>query len=349
MLMTRTAAYKLIRGRNKARYFAWSPLIRTISSRTDNNSNGSGGGNGPGPARPPVLKSGFQPTGINKDGVYMGSTFLMLSPHTLPELDVSSVLNSVSYTRRKDAPINGNEAALRLAKAKNELRDIIQQELECPLSRHRNNPERRTNSTPSTGNHNFGDVKKMYILRQHGVPNQLLQHLLTAADEWMENQSALELWIDSSCQSTVSVFTTEGSSWRNKWPIEWDGDIQLYLAVMKRMVSGLASMTAFCEYNTVLPGDLQYKVSISRHNKLPLTLFPNDPEIFPVVEWVVPDEALSPGSRKIGKIAIRLQGSANPDRTPRGNDCLKQSHDVSMIFEASFDTNNDGKFQHEGT
>ena len=331
------------------------------SSRTSDGS-GNGSGNGGTPNKKfPVLKTGFQPTGINKDGVYMGSTFLMLSPRTLPELDVSSVLNSTVYTRKIGASISGNAAAVRLAKAKRELRDILQQELDGPLLRqqrqeHNSNSSNgravapSTKATPSTTNHNFGDVKKLYLLRRHGVPNQLLQHLLAVADDWLEKKTALELWVDSSCQGSLSVITNEGMSWRTMWPTEWDNDVALYLATMKRMVSRLATMTSFCDNCSVAPADLEWKMSISRHNKLPLTLFPNDPaEVFPVVEWVVPaDEDVSNRARRIGKILIRIQGLTTPTNAPTSQDtCLKKSHDVSLIFEANFDVN-DEDLQAEG-
>ena len=194
----------------------------------------------------------------------------------------------------------------------------------------------------------------MYILRRHGIPNQLLQHLLTVADHWLEEKAALELWVDSSCPSSLSVFTVEGSSWRTLWPVEWDNDVALYLAAMKRMVSRLASMTSFCDQSSsVAPEDLEWKLSISRHNKLPLTLFPNDPDVVPVMEWVVPppdnnhntdtddnSNASFKNARKIGKILVRLQGSIHPI-APTDQDYLKQSHDVSLVFEANFDVTDD--------
>lgn len=274
----------------------------------------------------PILKPGFQPTGINKDGVYLGSTFLMLSPHTLPELDVSPLLNKKVFTRKVGSSINGNDAAMRLSKAKNELREVIHQELEEPYD-------------ATSINSSAGEVKKMYIMRRHGVPNQMLQHLVTVADQWLEEKNALELWVDSSCQSSLSVLTTEGSSWRTLWPNEWDDDVALYLASMKRMVSHMGSMTPFCDGSSVLPGDLEWKLSISRHNKLPLTLFPNDPEVFPVIEWMTPTEAVADSNdasdgRKIGKIMIRMQGAPKPRV---GQDFLKQAHSVSLIFTCDFE------------
>ncbi|CAB9503558.1 expressed unknown protein [Seminavis robusta] len=268
---------------------------------------------------PPILKAGFQPTSISKDGVFVGSTFLMMSPQTLPELDVAPLLNKTLFTRKVGTSLHGSDAAIRLYKAKNELKNTIRQEL----------VEGR-----------FQRAKKMYILKRHGVPNQLLQHLVTVADRWLEEKNALELWVDSSSQGSLSVFTTEGASWRTLWPLEWDDDVNLYTAVMKRMVSHLGSMTPFCEGTSVMPGDLQWKISISRHNKLPLTLLPNqNGEVLPVVEWVTPqsnqeeDEETS-NSSKIGKILIRMQGATNPN----SSDYLRQSHDVSFTFEANFDT-----------
>jgi len=288
----------------------------------------------------PMLKPGFQPTGMNKDGVYMGSTFMMLSPHTLPELDVSPLLNKHVFSKHTGGSINGNDAAIKLTKAKKELRHIIHQELE-------ETTEGATNASSA------GGAKKMYIMRRHGVPKQMLQHLVTTADQWLEQKNALELWVDSSCQSSLGLVTTEGSSFRTILNKEWDHDVSLYLASMKRMVSQLGSMTPFCEDTSVLPGDLEWRLTISRTNKLPLTLFPNDPEVFPVIEWTTPTEeednynsaaakttdsnAASDDGHRVGKIMIRMQGAPKPVIPRVGQDFLKQSHDVSLIFEASFD------------
>lgn len=286
----------------------------------------------------PMLKPGFQPTGMNKDGVYMGSTFLMLSPHTLPELDVSPLLNKQVF----GGSINGNDAATKLTKAKKELRHIIHQELE----------ETTQDATTTKSSTSAGGAKKMYIMRRHGVPKQMLQHLVTTADQWLEQKNALELWVDSSCQSSLGLVTTEGSSFRTILNKEWDHDVALYLASMKRMVSQLGSMTPFCDDSSVLPGDLEWRLTISRTNKLPLTLFPNDPEVFPVIEWTTPTEednnrsaaantmdsnAASEDGHRVGKIMIRMQGAPKPVIPRVGQDFLKQSHDVSLIFEASFD------------
>jgi hypothetical protein len=323
----------------------------------------------------PLLKPGFQPTGTNKDGVYMGSTFLMLSPQTLPELDCAPVLNKTLLTRKVGTSKHGSDAAIRLCKAKKELRQVIQQELVLATTTTTTTEENKTRSWSSSTNGQGS--KKMYLMRRHGVPNQLLQHLITVADRWLEQKNALELCVDSSCQNnSLSVFTTEGASWRTLWPKEWDDDVALYLAIMKRMVSHLATITPFCccrccdedggDTNSLLrPEDLEWKVSISRHNKLPLTLFPNDPEILPVIEWVTPtlprgatnaketttttttttnissstiSTSVKAAPRKIGKIIIRMQGAAKPIIPgEEGNEYLKQSHDASFIFEANFD------------
>lgn len=284
----------------------------------------------------PILKPGFQPTSTNKDGVYMGSTYLMLSPRTLPELDVSPLLNKQVFASSTEESINGDNAAMKLTKAKKELRRIIHQELE----------ETVQDSTTARSS-SAGGVKKMYIMRRHGVPNQLLQHLVTTADQWLEQKNALELWVDSSCQSSLGLVTTEGSSFRTILNKEWDHDVGLYVASMKRMVSQMGSMTPFCDDSSVLPGDLEWKLTISRTNKLPLTLFPNDPEVFPVIEWTAPaegennntmDSNSAPGDgHRVGKIMIRMQGAPKPVIPRVGQDFLKQSHDVSLIFEASFD------------
>jgi hypothetical protein len=347
MMINSSAGLLTVCGRHVALWRKPLPrfLSSSIDSRTGRPSNTSTKQQQLGRSTPPpILKPGFQPTGLNKDGVYLGSTFLMLSPHTLPELDVAPLLDKTVFTRKAGRTIHGTDAAMRLSKAKNELREVIHQELEEPYD---GNDREKHYASHGSKHNNSGGVKKMYIMRRHGVPNQMLQHLVKVADQWLEEKNALELWVDSSCQSSLSVLTTDGSSWRTLWPSEWDRDLALYLASMKRMVSHLGSMTPFCDGSSVLPGDLEWKVSISRHNKLPLTLFPNNPEVFPVIEWVTPtatatnSNAASNGSNKnytekVGKIMIRMQGAPNPVIPRVGQDFLKQSHDVSLIFECEF-------------
>ena len=276
----------------------------------------------------------------------------MLSPHTLPELDASVLLNDTAYTKDIGNSRSRNAASVGFSKAKRDLRELIHRELlgDPQLS----SSERKCNNKGTA-------VKNLYILRGHGVPNHLLQHLVVAADRWLHDKSALELWVDSSCQGSLSVFTTQGASWRTLFPTEWDDDVALYLAAMKRIVSGVGTMTPFCYGQSILPGELEWKVSISRNNKLPLTLFPNVPEVFPVIEWVVPppsqptsadidmetinfsnsyvpyNNVTTSNAPSIGKILIRMQGATNPI-FPQGQDYLKQQHDVSLIFEASFET-----------
>jgi len=119
---------------------------------------------------PPVLTKGFYPTAITKNGVYIGSTYLEFPSQSLPQLHASAVLDPKHFCRISAAPnatINGSDAAQRLIRGKRKLLETMREET-----------KRQANK----------DERKLYILRDHGVPIQLLQHHLNIADSWLYKQ-----------------------------------------------------------------------------------------------------------------------------------------------------------------
>jgi hypothetical protein len=128
---------------------------------------------------PKILTAGFQPTDFTAQGVYMGSTFLEYPPRPLPQLDASALLDPKSYCRKSvftsgTPSISGGEAARRLLNGRNLLLEIMRREL------HSNN---------NSNNRGDGD-RKIYVLRGHGVPTQLLQYHLDVANQWLQQHSS---------------------------------------------------------------------------------------------------------------------------------------------------------------
>lgn len=114
---------------------------------------------------PPVLTRGFYPTDITNQGVYMGSTFLEHPPQPLPQLHASAFLDPKGYCRssaQATTTISGGDAARRLIRGKRNLVETMRKEIQ----------EQQY-------------VKKLYILKGHGVPDQVLNHLLDAAQQWL--------------------------------------------------------------------------------------------------------------------------------------------------------------------
>ena len=120
---------------------------------------------------PPVLIKGFQPTGFSKNGVYMGSTFLQYPPQSLPQICCSALLDPKTYCKKSasaQTTISGSDAARRLIRGKRNLMDTLRTDVHGHQK----------------------DVKKMYILQDHGVPVQLLQHHLDVAHSWLLRSSS---------------------------------------------------------------------------------------------------------------------------------------------------------------
>jgi hypothetical protein len=119
-----------------------------------------------------VLTHGFQPTAFTAEGVYIGSTYLASPPQALPELDVSALTidHKVFFT--------DDEASRSAKQALEQKRRILMETMKTELSMNK-------------------EVKKMYIVRNHGAPIQLLQHHLDIADQWLDEADAMEVTVEN--------------------------------------------------------------------------------------------------------------------------------------------------------
>jgi hypothetical protein len=118
---------------------------------------------------PPVLTKGFHPTAITNRGVYLGSTFLEYPPQPLPQLHAQAFLDPKAYCKISASAsntISGADAARRLIRGKRNLMETMRSEI------HEKKEE----------------VRKLYVLRGHGVPVQLLKHHLQMARAWLTQQ-----------------------------------------------------------------------------------------------------------------------------------------------------------------
>jgi hypothetical protein len=119
-----------------------------------------------------VLTQGFQPTAFTAESVYIGSTYLASPPQALPELDVSAL------TIDPKVFFTDDQAARSAKQAWKEKRRILMDTMKTELSINK-------------------EFKKMYIVRNHGAPIQLLQHHLDIADQWLDEADAMELTVEN--------------------------------------------------------------------------------------------------------------------------------------------------------
>jgi hypothetical protein len=119
---------------------------------------------------PPVLLKGFLPTAITNNGVFMGSTFFEHPPNSLPQLFATALLDPRAFCKQSASStttISGGDAARCLLRGKQNFRETLRKELTLARSL---------------------DVQAMYVLRGHGVPSQLFQHILDVAQGWLNKE-----------------------------------------------------------------------------------------------------------------------------------------------------------------
>jgi hypothetical protein len=119
-----------------------------------------------------VLTQGFQPTSFSAEGVYIGSTYLTSPPQSLPELDVSALTIDPNVFSTDD------QAAGSAKRAWEQKRRMLMDTMKTELSVDK-------------------ESKKMYIMRNHGAPIQLLQHHLDIADQWLDEADSMELTVEN--------------------------------------------------------------------------------------------------------------------------------------------------------
>ena len=119
-----------------------------------------------------VLTPGFQPTAFTAEGVYIGSTYLATPPQTLPELDVSALTIDPKVFSIDD------QAGQSVKQAWEQKRRILMDTMKTELTINK-------------------ESRKMYIVKNHGAPIQLLQHHLDIADQWLDEADAMELTVEN--------------------------------------------------------------------------------------------------------------------------------------------------------
>jgi hypothetical protein len=249
------------------------------------------------------ITPGFQPTAFSRDWVYWGSTYYEFPPQPLPQVDVASLL---AFSK---IPPN-TQVSQTLHRQKRLLLDTMRQEL--------------------FGNTN-NETKKMYILRGHGVPAQLLQHHLDVADAWLARQNgAYELSVENLLGSMYYdrlAIHDEGIDRVIAWPPEWTTDMELYMTVVKRLGTELSRMLydkpqEDCRETPKLKA---WTMTVSSDRIMTNGLLPEN-FLVPVVEWIPPKTSRD----QFGSVCIRIEGKASTRRKD------KSSPSVSVTFNARF-------------
>ena len=224
------------------------------------------------------LTPGFQPTKITGDniGFYHGSTFYDgAAPHVLPILNASPILSPGKYVRQsswsadsKKGTKSGTDAALRLVDARREFTSLMNKELLGGGSQQFLSNNNR-NHSGSDGV--VTDVRKIYVLTGHGVPSELLLHLIQVVRGWTISLSSLpqstqthhhlssivQFSFQNVHNSTlldrdqIQLIHDNGSTSKliedNNYQMlnhggDWEHEFDLYMVVMDRIASRLASL-----------------------------------------------------------------------------------------------------------
>eukprot|EP00984_Skeletonema_dohrnii_P025836 scaffold15014_cov92-Skeletonema_dohrnii-CCMP3373.AAC.1 len=228
------------------------------------------------------LTPGFQPTAITGDniGFYQGSTFYDgAPPNVLPILNASPILSPGKYVRQsswfashhsnknKTGTKSGTDAALRLVDARREFMSLMNRELLG--SQHYSSNNGNNIHSGST------DVRKLYALKGHGVPSELLAYLIQVVRGWTTSSVAKSTQTQhSSSIVQISFQNVDNSTILNRDEIQiihangitsnrtensnhqmlthggdWEHDFDLYMVVMDRIASRLASFVLTQPYH----------------------------------------------------------------------------------------------------
>ena len=217
------------------------------------------------------LTPGFQPTEITGDniGFYHGSTFYDgAPPNVLPILNASPILSPGKYVKQsswsasshhhnitKKGTNSGTDAARRLVDARREFVCLMNKELLGGSSNNNNGSE-------------VADVRKIYALTGHGVPSELLSYLIQAVRGWTTSPQSVQQPLltrqHSSSVIQISFQNVQNSTLLNRDQMQvihangttskltndlllstnsddWEHDFDLYMVVMDRIASRLAS------------------------------------------------------------------------------------------------------------
>mmetsp|Transcript_10040 Transcript_10040/g.28538 ORF Transcript_10040/g.28538 Transcript_10040/m.28538 type:complete len:195 (+) Transcript_10040:2569-3153(+) len=181
-------------------------------------------------------------------------------------------------------------------------------------------------------------TEKSYILKGHGVPIQLLQHHIDSSLLWIDRLSPndagatlrLEAEVGYPSAECVTIYSSANKDWGSiqttkKWPAMWQYDLDLYVAVVKRIAEKLSSVLPFRDEFGITQQECNptlkcWNIVVHRKQDMPPSLIPPDIGIAPVVQCL-------PMSPIEGRIRIKLQGKAS------GTDEM-----MSLSFDAVFDT-----------
>lgn len=315
------------------------------------------------------LTPGFQPTAITGDniGFYHGSTFYDgAPPNVLPILNASPILSPGKYVRQsswssashqynnKKGTKGGTDAARRLVDARREFMCLMNKELLGGSQQH---------SASGNQNHNkksegvvVADVRKIYVLTGHGVPTELLSHLIQVVRGWTITSSTTQKQHSSSSVVQFSFQNVHNSTLLNRDEIQvihangttsklfdttsnnhsllstnnngddWEHDFELYMVVMDRIASRLASFVllqprsdmstttlAVDDHNNneailgssgsvITPASLKrWNVTMMKGEALPLSLLPMDRHHYKSCGKDIPDGGNSTRRREGGK------------------------------------------------
>lgn len=235
------------------------------------------------------LTPGFQPTSIigDNNGFYCGSTFYdgANPPNVLPTLNAACILSpgqfckqsswSVSSSNRRTAAHHcggakkgtksGLDAAKLLVEARREFVSLMHSELLLLGSPSLQQSQNQHGNDVDDGNHVdvVADARKIYVLAGHGVPSELLSHLIHVARGWTNTTpslpsatSTVQILFQNIPNSTllnrVQIQVVQSNGTTSKLPSnhyfstvnddDWEHNFELYMVVMDRIASRLASL-----------------------------------------------------------------------------------------------------------
>ena len=247
---------------------------------------------------------------------------------TLPTLNASAILDPKGFCQHSASAAtskSGTDAAKRLLRGKYDLLNVMKLELQN---------KRRP---------------KSFLLKGHGIPEQLLQNHLNLADALLKSHQNARLLTCSNPSGDLTfdllrIRAKDGTSTHSSWSSD-DSDesigMELYLTVMDRLAKNLSeclnwdhppvAADGVGEDNDfiavpmhALPHPHRWNVDILRGSVFPAM----EEELTPVIEWIPREGSMAPGH-----VCIRLQGI--PIYTGDSLRRKKKSH-VTLVFDACF-------------
>ena len=279
---------------------------------------------------------------------------------------------------------------------------LMNTELQLKQSNDENNDDKsRSSRISNSKDNNSTDVRKIYVLEGHGVPIQLLSHLIHAVQSWTASTTTTTNSSSNNSSNTsqsssqivqisfenihnttmlnrdvIQIMYANGNTVSHQQIImgiteeennDWEHDFELYMVVMDRIASRLASIvlsgndnkndevatttdsTLGSSGSMITPASLKrWNVTMMKGEALPLSLLKKEKEglrrrqeyhykqsIFLTVEWVMKNR-----SRNCCNIVLRLQhdgmlqdesGSSSSTKRESGRD------PISLVFDGVYE------------